>query len=217
MVEIAHKRLEVRRERVGIENGLTKGVVATAANVEEAVSRLKEIEGRFKSFHAQNGNRGEEDLEMEDMGEDDDRNDEKRLEKGSDNPNSKERILESLVDRKIYKEGRLIHRSEQEIKLHTSYLLFAVLPQEWTAEDEEKARATWPVKRRDSGGGPSGNAGAVFGMTRKQMKRAAKQAQKDKSDKTRGDDPKKRPQVDEPTEQNDNGIDEAMNEAVTVE
>jgi tRNA (adenine57-N1/adenine58-N1)-methyltransferase catalytic subunit len=198
MVEIAYKRLEVRRERVGIDNGLQKGVVATAANVEEAVSRLKEVEGRFKSFHAQYGNRGDEDLEMEDIRESCDERDEKRLEKGSDNPNSRERILESLVDRKIYKEGRLVHRSEQEVKLHTSYLLFAVLPQEWTAEDEEKARATWPVKRRDSGGGPGGNAGAVLGMTRKQMKKAAKQAQKDRSDQTKVDNPNKEPQVEEP-------------------
>ena len=106
MVEISHKRLEVRRERIGIENGLQKGVVATAANVDEAVSRLKEVESRFKSFHAQNGNRGDEDLEMEDIGENGDGSNDKHLEKGSDNPNSKERILESLVDRKIYKEGQ---------------------------------------------------------------------------------------------------------------
>jgi len=212
MVEIAHKRLEVRRERVGIENGLQKGMIATAANVEEAVSRLKEIEGRFKSFHAQNRNMGDEDLEMEDIGENGDGGNEKQLEKGSDNPNSKERILENLVDRKIYKEGRLIHRSEQEVKLHTSYLLFAVLPQEWTAEDEEKTRAIWPVKRRDTEGGLAGNAGAVYGMTRKQMKKAAKQAQKDKSDQIKVGNSKKGPQVDEPKGQENNDIDEVMTE-----
>jgi tRNA (adenine57-N1/adenine58-N1)-methyltransferase len=175
MVEIAHKRLEIRRERVGIDNGLQRGVLATAANVEEAVSRLKEVEGRFKSFHEQNGKQ-RDDVDMGKSEVDDEVSNEKLIKKKPDNPNSKERLLESLVDRKIYKEGRLVHRSEQEVKLHTSYLLFAVLPQEWSAEDEEKARSRWPVKKRNSGTEAVGNAGAVAGMTKKQMKRAARQA-----------------------------------------
>jgi tRNA (adenine57-N1/adenine58-N1)-methyltransferase len=45
-----------------------------------------------------------------------------------------------LVEKKVYKEGKLVHRTEPEVKTHTSYLVFAVLPQEWTAEDEAKAR-----------------------------------------------------------------------------
>ena len=106
-----------------------------------------------------------------------------------------------------------MHRLEQEVKLHTSYLLFAVLPQEWTAEDEDKARVTWPVKRKDSGG-PGGNPGAVFGMTRKQMKKAAKQAQKDRSDIPKENNLKKEPQVDETKEQDDNNVDEVMTEEV---
>jgi tRNA (adenine57-N1/adenine58-N1)-methyltransferase catalytic subunit len=156
MVEIANKRLEIRRERVGIQNGMQKGVLSTAANVEEAVSRLKEVEGRFKSFHAQNGSHGDGDFEKGTSEGDDDGSDAKNMKKDSDNPNSREMILESLVDRKIYKEGRLVHRSEEEVKSHTSYLLFAVLPQEWSAEDEEKARARWPLKKRDSDAGTGG-------------------------------------------------------------
>jgi tRNA (adenine57-N1/adenine58-N1)-methyltransferase len=42
--------------------------------------------------------------------------------------------------RALYKEGRLVHRTEPELKTHTSYLVFAVLPRQWTKEDEEKAR-----------------------------------------------------------------------------
>ena len=33
-----------------------------------------------------------------------------------------------------------MHRTEPELKTHTSYLVFAVLPRPWTKEDEEKAR-----------------------------------------------------------------------------
>lgn len=176
MIEIAHKRVEVRRERVGIDNGLQRGVLVTAASVEEAVSRLKEVEGRFKSFHEQIGRCGDEEDEIVNSGEEGNGSNNKHTMKKSDNPNSRERLLESLVERKIYKEGRLVHRSEPEVKLHTSYLLFAVLPQEWSAEDEEKAKAQWPVRRRESGALPGGNADAVVGMTKKQMKKAARQA-----------------------------------------
>jgi tRNA (adenine57-N1/adenine58-N1)-methyltransferase len=42
--------------------------------------------------------------------------------------------------RALYKEGRLVHRTEPELKTHTSYLVFAVLPRQWTKEDEDKAR-----------------------------------------------------------------------------
>ena len=36
-----------------------------------------------------------------------------------------------------------MHRSEPELKTHTSYLVFAVLPRAWSEEDEEIARANW--------------------------------------------------------------------------
>jgi tRNA (adenine57-N1/adenine58-N1)-methyltransferase len=208
MVEIAHKRLEVRRERVGIENGLQKGMLATAANVEEAVSRLKEVEGRFKSFHNKNGSLGNEDIEMGNGEEDEDGSDEKQKTRGFGNPNSRERILESLVDRKIYKEGRLVHRSEQEVKLHTSYLLFAVLSQEWSTEDEEQARAKWPVKKRDSGAGTGGNVGSVVGMTRKQMKKAAKEAQNSQYTQKNAENPNEELQLEGSKEHGDDAVDE---------
>jgi tRNA (adenine57-N1/adenine58-N1)-methyltransferase catalytic subunit len=214
MVEIAHKRLEVRRERLGIDNGLQRGVLATAANVEEAVSRLKEVEGRFKSFHEQNGKQGDGDVDMGKSEVDGEVSNEKHIKKGSDNPNSKERLLESLVDRKIYKEGRLVHRSEQEVKLHTSYLLFAVLPQEWSAEDEEKARSRWPVKKRDSGTGTVGNAGATVGMTKEQMKRAARQAQNRQSPQKNAENQNRELQL-EDFKRQEEAIDEAMDDGPT--
>jgi tRNA (adenine57-N1/adenine58-N1)-methyltransferase catalytic subunit len=213
MVEIAHKRLEIRRERVGIDNSLQRGALATAASVEEAVLRLKEVEGRFKSFHEQTEKQGDEDVKMEDNEENGKNSNKKQMRKRSDNPNSKERLLESLVERKIYKEGRLIHRSEQEIKLHTSYLLFAVLPQEWTAEDEEKARANWPVKGRDGGAEPGGNAGSTVGMTKKQMKKTVRKAYNDQSPHRDGENPNKALYLE--TSEGPDAVDEAIDDITT--
>lgn len=158
MVEIAAKRLEIRRERIGIDNGAQRGLQLTPASVDEAVARLIEVEGTFKNFH-ENGEKVDG-------------------KKDKSNPNSKERILESLVERKIYKEGKLVHRTEQEVKTHTSYLVFAVLPREWTKEDEEKARAKWQVNVR-ADDKPNDK---VIGMSRRQEKRAEHQAKKLKAE-----------------------------------
>jgi len=57
-------------------------------------------------------------------------------------PGSKqERLKEIQVaakTRQMYKEGRLVHRTEQELKTHTSYLVFGILPREWTQGDEDR-------------------------------------------------------------------------------
>ena len=158
MVEVAAKRLEVRRERIGIDNGAQRGLQTTPASVDEALQRLKEVEGTFKNFH-ENGEKMES-------------------KKGRENPNSKQKILESLVENKVYKEGKLVHRTEQEVKTHTSYLVFAVLPQEWTEEDEKTALQKWPVAER----APTNDrvpAEAAIPTSKRQLKKAARQAQKD--------------------------------------
>ena len=137
MVEIAQKRLEVRRERVGLQEEAQRGVHVAAGSVDEAVTRLREVEGRFKTFHAEtNANKknpmsrtGNKEQDLLDSAQDG----------GTDS-------LEDIEDRRLYSEGRLVHRVEPDLKTHTSYLVFAVLPQEWTAEDEEKARTRWPVQ-----------------------------------------------------------------------
>ena len=36
-----------------------------------------------------------------------------------------------------------MHRTEPEIKTHTSYLVFAVLPREWSEEQEERLKKKW--------------------------------------------------------------------------
>ncbi|RDL38661.1 tRNA methyltransferase complex GCD14 subunit [Venustampulla echinocandica] len=158
MVELSQRRYETRRERIGIDS--SGGPQTAPATVSEALARLIEVEGNSRIFH-ENGEKPEAKREKV-------------------NPNNRAKLLENLVEKKTYKEGNLIHRLEPEIKAHTSYLVFAVLPQEWTAEDEEKARLKWDAKGRADGDG-KGNEEAVP-ISKRQLKKAARQAQKDRAE-----------------------------------
>ena len=130
MVEIAAHRIEVRRERVGLAEEGLRGVNDSPASVDEAVGRLREIEGRSRIFHNE-GNEGEEQAAASAQV-----SKQQRL----------ENIRNAMEGRKLYKEGRLVHKAEPEIKTHTSYLVFAVLPREWSEEDEKSAQEQWPAK-----------------------------------------------------------------------
>ena len=139
MVEIAARRIEVRRERVGLQEEGLMGVNSFPTTVDEAVARLREIEGRSRLYH-------------DESAQDEENGDTAIL--GCSPPvvssPSKQQRLDSikhaLNTRKIYKEGRLVHRAEGELKTHTSYLVFAVLPREWTEADELQAQQKCPVK-----------------------------------------------------------------------
>ena len=113
MVEITARRFEVRRDRVGHQEEGLKGVNSNAASVDEAVSRLAEIQKRM--IHG---------------------DDEERVTKQC----RLAKIKEAQTGRKLHIEGYLTHRSEIEAKLHTSYLVFAILPMEWSEDDEVKAQ-----------------------------------------------------------------------------
>jgi tRNA (adenine57-N1/adenine58-N1)-methyltransferase len=151
MVEIAAKRLEVRRERVGLAEEGVRGGNASAGSVEEAVQRLRDVEGRAAVFHSLQKEKQEEVMRKAEAKK---RGDVlvageggKSAKKREDVPPGKhdrlERTKKELENRTLFKEGRLVHRTEPELKTHTSYLVFAVLPREWTKEDEEKARKKW--------------------------------------------------------------------------
>ncbi|KAF1997010.1 tRNA methyltransferase complex GCD14 subunit [Amniculicola lignicola CBS 123094] len=155
MVEIMAKRLEVRRERIGLQEEGLRGANPSPASVHEAVQRLRDVEGRAHVFHslqkekqevimrrAEAKKRGEKVAPLkEELG------DGKQKVNFEALPPSKhdrlERAKKDLEKREIFKEGRLVHRTESEIKTHTSYLVFAVLPREWSKEEEEKARKKW--------------------------------------------------------------------------
>ncbi|KAF6218757.1 hypothetical protein HO133_005299 [Letharia lupina] len=153
MVEIAAHRIEVRRERVGLAEEGLRGVNDSPASVDEAIERLREVEGRSRIFRNE-GNEGEEQATAPGPAQ---VSKQQRL----------ENIRHALEGRKLYKEGRLIHRAEPEIKTHTSYLVFAILPRGWSEEDEELAQGKWPAKAevKEENGGP---------ISKRQKKKGAK-------------------------------------------
>ncbi|KAF2663634.1 tRNA methyltransferase complex GCD14 subunit [Microthyrium microscopicum] len=163
MAAVQQRRIEVRRERIGLmEEGL-RGVTAVPATVGEALGRLRELEGKTAVFNAKrkkndkrdkgaiNGHTTEMDVDARsgtvgdgavnghhENGED------MMSKKGLPSGSKQQRLknnLEAAKARKLYKEGRLTHRTEPELKTHTSYLVFGMLPPEWTEEDETKAVA----------------------------------------------------------------------------
>lgn len=131
MVEIANKRIDVRREQIGLKNEGLRGVNATAATVDEAIGRLREVENKLSDFHA--NKTAERDGTL--AGERKVQSKAERL----------EQVKEDAQSRKLYKEGLLVHRTEPEVKTHTSYLVFATLPRLWREEDEKACEKLWPI------------------------------------------------------------------------
>ncbi|MDI1485627.1 MAG: tRNA (adenine-N(1)-)-methyltransferase catalytic subunit trm61 [Ramalina farinacea] len=167
MCGIAAKKVEVRRERVGVAFGGRrgeKGVSAHPASVREAVGRGREVEERGRRWHERQVMGAERDAEEKEapvvMKEEEEEHLEMKKpgEEGNTVPG--------------YYEGRLVTRSEAEIKEHTSYLVFAVLPMAWTEEDERRAaeRVAGMAKGVDEGKEMS------RAMGKKARKRAAKEA-----------------------------------------
>jgi tRNA (adenine57-N1/adenine58-N1)-methyltransferase len=114
MVEVQQKRVDVRRERVGLKEEGLRGVNATAANVDEAVQRLREDVAQERKLMSK----------------------QQRIDK----------LKLEAETRKLYNEGQLAHRSEPDVKTHTSYLVFAVLTREWTEEDEKACEEKYKVE-----------------------------------------------------------------------
>jgi len=149
MQELAHRRIDVRRERVGLELEGLRGVNASPGSVEEALERLLSLEkgaGRGGSLDGGARDGAEEDgVEVRVEGGKGEARRESRMARLA-------RIAREAESRKPWKEGRLVHRTEPEIKTHTSYLVFAVMPRAWSEDDERAARERWPVGRTVEGG-----------------------------------------------------------------
>ncbi|CEJ60313.1 hypothetical protein PMG11_08890 [Penicillium brasilianum] len=121
MVEVNHHRIDVKRERIGLDCEGVRGATVYPKSVDEALSKLLTDDERAKRLrlaHLQGtrANRTEEDT------------------------------TSTPKDQNVptYNLGRLVHRTESEIKTHTSYLVFAILPRDWSEEDEKKCRQQWP-------------------------------------------------------------------------
>lgn len=147
MVEISHKRIQVVREKVGLDVISDRGVQMAPKDVREAIIKLREVEVKSAEHHAkmvgQHSNPQPQD--------DDDMDDEAPPAAAAPKTNgddstgqvaeedSKQPVVKSFM------QGQLITKPETELKAHTSYLVFAVLPREWTEEDEAAAAAKWPI------------------------------------------------------------------------
>ncbi|KAF4120763.1 tRNA (adenine57-N1/adenine58-N1)-methyltransferase catalytic subunit [Geosmithia morbida] len=118
MVEVANKRINVVRDRVGANLPKDKGFLQTPADVMESVQKLRQHNKRTQNFHGK-GNGASMDVDD-----------------GREDGNSS--------SSKPWLHGRLVHRPEAEIKTHTSYLVFATLPREWSDDQEAAALAKWP-------------------------------------------------------------------------
>lgn len=165
MVEVAHRQIEVRREKYGVE-GDGRGIPGPRS-VDEAVNRLRTFEERAKTFregHPSKTPRGvtddaENDIEMSE----------------SPAPQSKSSVPG-------FKQGTLIHRTENELKTHTSYLVFAILPRAWTEADEQRCREKWPSRGR-------------LGSTEGEKKKSKKQLKKETAEKERQEEALKKDMV----------------------
>ena len=115
MVEIQHKRIDVRREYTGLEFEGMRGINAVAATVDEALGKLKDVEEKSRDFHGESTSKSQK------------------------NKHNVSHQKQQDAAKLRWDQGRLVHRSEPELKTHTSYLVFAVLPREWTEQDEKQA------------------------------------------------------------------------------
>ena len=171
MVEVAQRRINVLREKVGLDMPSERGTNQSPRNVMEAVTRLKQIDGKFKEHYK---GRQDTDVNMEDVD----------VENNHKNRNGVVDDAEKDLDSgdsstfKPWTAGRLVHRTEAEIRTHTSYLVFALLPQEWSEEQEAAAFEKWPC----------GNENKVIGSldkeTRKKEKRELLSGNKQKKGAT---------------------------------
>jgi tRNA (adenine57-N1/adenine58-N1)-methyltransferase len=141
MVEVLHRRIEVRREVVGLETEGVRRAMVYPRSVEEAVGRLRVVEGRLKEFQKAQKEAAEAaaatDIKVDESSE---------QEQQQQPQQANNQIKEKSSQIPSYEMGRLVHRTEPDLKTHTSYLVFAVLPRAWSAEDERKAREMWPSR-----------------------------------------------------------------------
>lgn len=126
MHEIQHRRIEVRRSnRRGYEDG------AGPRSVTEAVNRLKWV-GEYRNTKKEKDamqaelDRAGNNIKREEVEEDE----EEQVWKNN-----------GRRERKSADAGMRVTRIEPEVKSHTSYLVFAVLPREWSEEEEATVRA----------------------------------------------------------------------------
>ncbi|PTU17786.1 hypothetical protein P175DRAFT_0504538 [Aspergillus ochraceoroseus IBT 24754] len=162
MVEVQHRRIEVKREKTGLEFEGVRGAAVFPRTVEDSVAKMRVVEERSKRFR--------ESLDQDPQSEGEST---PLMPHTKSKPDDEEMDISTFVtstpsDVPSYAQGRLVHRSESDLKTHTSYLVFAVLPREWSEDQEQKCRERWPSHMVDEATLPKGKS-------KKQLKREAKE------------------------------------------
>ncbi|KAG5982066.1 hypothetical protein E4U55_002326 [Claviceps digitariae] len=145
MVEIAHRRFNIMRDRAGAST--------MPSDVMEAVKKLKTDLKRTQNFH-----KAQTSQPVSDASESKMEVDETASPSNDEEPDNKE-------DAAPWMQGNIVHRTENELKTHTSYLVFAILPRQWDDAAEEAAMAKWPCGQEKK------TIGNLDKQTRKQEKR----------------------------------------------
>lgn len=148
MQEVQHRRIEVRRDRVGLELEGLRNVNATPMNVEEAVERLLEVEKsgrRYQNVMTEKSKATRREGVKKEEKEEGLDHKSRKVPNQTSRAERLARNVEHAAARNTFMDGRLVHRTEPEIRTHTSYLIFAVLPRDWSAEDEARCKRRWPV------------------------------------------------------------------------
>ncbi|KAJ5512707.1 hypothetical protein N7463_002259 [Penicillium fimorum] len=144
MVEVAQRRLDVKRDRIGLDTEGVRGATLYPKTVEEAVAKLRSDEQRAKLIRENRASKDDPDYQ----------------------PIVKETpFYKEKTNVPLYAQGRLTHRSEPDLRTHTSYLVFAILPRAWSEEQEQKCRDQWPSAKVARPDEPK--------ISKKQMKREA--------------------------------------------
>lgn len=174
MVELQHRRIEVKREKTGLEYEGVRGANIFPRNVEDAVQKMRVVEERSTRFREILGQQGKE-QDGDDDGAPQPDNDIKK-EPNADIMADMPTFLPSSSIENIppYAQGRLVHRAESDLKTHTSYLVFAVLPREWSEEEERKCAEKWPSQSVDES-----LQHPAKGKSKKQLRKEAKAQEKE--------------------------------------
>ncbi|KAJ9143779.1 tRNA (Adenine(58)-N(1))-methyltransferase catalytic subunit trm61 [Pleurostoma richardsiae] len=181
MVEIAGRKINVSREKIGLNMQAERGMQQTPRDVAEAIIRLKEIEVKAKEHMAKLWRGKGKPTDVIDDDEEADEEDAPAAIKADEKPvtatgGTDGTSEEAAAPVKPWIQGQLVTKTEPEIKAHTSYLVFATLPREWTEADEAAAAAKWPC------GGEKKVVGGLGREARKEEKRALLEGKKKKKE-----------------------------------
>ncbi|CRK21516.1 hypothetical protein BN1723_012421 [Verticillium longisporum] len=129
MVEMAHRKINVLRERFPSTNPPERKAPPEPNNVGEAVARLRDIERRAREYDPHKSKAANDAIAAANAAA-------AAASSPMDLDAEGPAATADETAAKPWLQGRLVHRSEAELKMHTSYLVFATLPREWTDADE---------------------------------------------------------------------------------